>query len=511
MHLPGDDRAQSVVIGSLLIFTILILAFSAYQAFAVPNQNAQVESQHFQDVQAQFSELRSSVVNSVGSDQTRSAVVDLGPEYPSRILALNPPPASGSLETTDADRVEFADETNLCSGAGDPAPTSRSLVYTTRYNEFGEPVAVGYENRFVAREFESGVRFDDQRLVRSVDGGTDEINLILLNRSVSENGVNTYAFDIDGSTRHTRTVTNPTITLPSRYEDTTWEDDILGDRTDVTVSDAGQGRVELAFDGGDYEVSCAVVGLNGDPAFEPPGSDDEDRSTFDTRWIEADGEPIDDSTITANPGGNVTFTAEIRGRDSGNPVVDKPLSCDDVDIAGDTEAFESCDFPAGSTTNVQGRVDVDIEIAAGNAANDGDSLEVYITAGDDSDLVVMEVEEDSPPTATINDSRDNSDCDLNPAGNCEGNPDPDYAEFEVDWSATDDKGIQSVTLELVDDGDTVVDSTNPEASGTSASGTETLREEGGYGDDYTIRLTVTDSTGQEDIERRDVTADGNDP
>jgi len=271
MSLWVDRRGQSVVIGSLLIFTFLILAFSSYQAFVVPSQNQQVEAEHFQETEEQFSMLRSEVVNSVDSGETRSTAVELGVEYPTRRIALNPPPAAGRLATTDPGDVEFDTGEDVCRDGG--TPTTRSLVYTPGYNEYEAPEALGYENRVVSREFRSG-RFDEQRLVRESSGGNDRISLFLLTGEVSETGIAAYSLEVNGSGQHTITLTDPTITIPSRFDATTWENEILADRSDVTVTPAATGdRVELDFDGGDYEVSCAVVGLDSDPAFTPPADD----------------------------------------------------------------------------------------------------------------------------------------------------------------------------------------------------------------------------------------------
>jgi hypothetical protein len=265
MELRGDERAQSVVIGSLLVFTIIVLSFSAYQAFSVPSQNAEIEAEHFQDVEDQFSELRTSVVNAVGSDVSHSTAIDLGTRYPSRAIALNPPPAAGRLRTTDPGDVEFDTDEDVCrTGAG--TPTSRSLVYRPGYNEFQQPESIGYESRLVSRQFRDGSLFD-QRLVRS--GSPSEIDLYLLTGAVDENGVNTYSLELNATDEYTTTLTDPTITMPSRFEAATWNDEILSDRSAVTATNDGD-RVKLDFSGGEYRVSCAVVGLEADPGFTPP-------------------------------------------------------------------------------------------------------------------------------------------------------------------------------------------------------------------------------------------------
>lgn len=269
----SDERGQSVVIGSLLIFAILIVAFSAYQAFAVPTQNAQVESQHFQTVEDQFAELRTNVVNAVGSDETRSTAIDLGVRYPSRAVALNPPPAAGQLETTERATVSIPSTSeNVCRRGGGTA-YSRTLEYDPGYNEFRQPESIGYENRLVARQFEDGSLFD-QRLVRS--GSPTEIDLYLLTGEVDVNGVDAYSLEVNASDAYTTTLTDPTIIVPSRFDAGTWNDTILDERDDVTADPVAgdDDRVRLEFTGGSYEVSCAVVGLNGEPAFTPPQDSD---------------------------------------------------------------------------------------------------------------------------------------------------------------------------------------------------------------------------------------------
>lgn len=265
------ERAQSVVIGSLLIFAIIVLAFSGYQAFAVPNQNAQVEVDHYQTVEEQFSELRTNVINAVDSDETRSTSIKLGTRYPSRMVALNPPPASGRLETTDQASVEIPSPTeNICHENGGNVH-SRSLVYEPGYHEYHEAESISYENRIIGSTFRDGAVYD-QRLVRSAS--PDEISLYLLTGDVDENGVDAYSLEVNASHEYTTSVSALTIVVPSQHTVDTWNDEIFADRGDVTVTSASGDRVRLAFTGGPYEVSCAVVGLDGDPAFVPPAENE---------------------------------------------------------------------------------------------------------------------------------------------------------------------------------------------------------------------------------------------
>lgn len=267
MKSGADERGQSVLVGSILVFALLIVSFSTYQAVVVPGQNAEVEFDHSQRVEGQFSEFRGNVVNAVESGTERSTTFSLGPQYPVRTLALNPPPPAGRLSTSEAGTVEI-DGAEVCR-TGD-APVSRSLVFEPGYNEYETAEAVVYEYGVVAATFRDG-----GTIVRSQTHGTDgEFDLTLLTGEVSASRVGSVGVDVEASHRYAETVDAPTVTLPSRFDAATWETEILANRSDVaSVTDAGDGRVEIAF-ADPVEISCAVAGLNGEPAFEPPTEPD---------------------------------------------------------------------------------------------------------------------------------------------------------------------------------------------------------------------------------------------
>jgi hypothetical protein len=332
MVFRGDERGQPVQIGFILLFGILVLAFSSYQAFVVPQQNAEVEFTHSQTVQDEFSELQSTVVNAVGNDDDRSIGISLGVQYPSRLVALNPPPATGSIETTEPRDVEIAGTTDPVCRADGGTATSQSLVYTPGYNEYREAESTIYENTFVTRTFQDGAVYGDQQLVKTVDSGPDKIDLLLLNGSVEESGTNNVNIRVNGTHRYSTTVSNPTITLPSEFTVAEWRNEILAERSDVDVTGGGGGRVQLDFTGGEYRVSCAVVGLNGDPAFVPPSSSATDggNATYDVRWdvskIIAENGPVrnsDNADIEIDSGATVNspgFFVDATNRSSGAPI-----------------------------------------------------------------------------------------------------------------------------------------------------------------------------------------------
>ena len=387
MSLWVDRRGQSVVIGSLLIFTFLILAFSGYQTFIVPSQNQQVEAEHFQETEEQFSTLRSNIINSIDSEETRSTAIELGTGYPVRQIALNPPPAAGRLTTTEPGEVTFDGVSeNVCRADGG-TPTTRSLVYTPGYNEYGAPEALGYENRVVSGEFRSG-RFDEQRLVRESSSGNDRISLFLLNGSVDEYGVNTYSLEVNASRQHTTELTNPIITIPSRFDATTWRNEILADYSDVTVTSVpADDRVTLTFNGGDYDVSCAVAGLDRDPAFTPPddggdGGGGGGSTAYSVSWESPNGEPgtkscsADDCTLDESAG-SVELTAKTDPKAQGAPV---EFSVSDQSVAKVSPGSNNTGVNGKTTTTLIGQSNGTAQVFASSSGS-GDVINFTIIQG----------------------------------------------------------------------------------------------------------------------------------
>jgi hypothetical protein len=396
MVFRGDERGQSVVIGSLLVFTILVLSFSGYQAFVVPQQNAEVEADHHRTVEDQFAELRTNVVNAVESDATRSTTIDLGATYPSRAIALNPPPAAGRLDTHrvgDVEVMEGGTTKNVCSDGA--TPRTRSLVYTSNYNEYRPPQSIGYENRVVSRDYRAGTLFD-QRLV---DSGT--ISLYLLTGEVNANGVDTYSLELNASREYTTTLEDPTVRVPSRFDNDTWNDDILGDGYNVSATPASGDRVRLNFTGGEYEVSCAVIGLNGEPTYTPPsdGSEAIGDAAYEVRWRDASGEngttaPCSDMECTLDA--NVSKTLD--------------LTAETIPTAEDaTVRFTVSDSTVGTVTPATNETGSAGQTATTLRAEANGSVKIYAASGGSGDIIDITVENFVPISisAVFTDSNEN--------------------------------------------------------------------------------------------------------
>ena len=229
MEARGDDRAQAVQIGAVLLFGILIISFATYQAFVVPNQNRQVEFDHSQAVQGDLQELRNAIVSMAGDGTGKSVSITMGTRYPSRLVAINPGPVVSSLRTdgtTDGHVNVSVDNATTTGETGDfwsgraHNYTTGSLVYRPQYNVYdGAPVTV-YENTALVNEFRDGnVTIAGQRLLSG-----NRITLVTLNGSLSRSRSGTTSVDVSPVSASTRTVAvtnesageNVTIRVPTR-------------------------------------------------------------------------------------------------------------------------------------------------------------------------------------------------------------------------------------------------------------------------------------------------------
>jgi hypothetical protein len=113
------------------MFGILILALTTYQAAIVPEQNAQTEFQHFEEVRDELIQLRNSISTAGQSDVSQFPSVILGTNYQTRTVTINPPAPAGTLQTSDAYNITISNGTEEY----DKNITTRFLEYQPGYNE----------------------------------------------------------------------------------------------------------------------------------------------------------------------------------------------------------------------------------------------------------------------------------------------------------------------------------------------------------------------------------------
>lgn len=161
-----DKRGVSAVIGFILIFGILVLLLTTYQAAIVPQQNAQTEFEHFEDNKNEMVELRNAISDSGQNDFSRFTSVNLGTNYQTRLLTINPPPPAGTLQTHDAPPIKIWNTSNR--EASPQNVSTKFIEYQPGYNELNTG-PVWYEHSVLyldERDRGNGVSIiEDQNLI----------------------------------------------------------------------------------------------------------------------------------------------------------------------------------------------------------------------------------------------------------------------------------------------------------------------------------------------------------
>jgi len=349
MRFSRDRRGQSVVVGTVILFGFLILALSLYQVQVVPQENSDIEFDHSQQVEGEFLDLRNAVLSASRTGAGRSTSLKLGTRYPQRTFALNPPPASGQLSTTESRELRIENVTvegdrnvveyweNRTERDGAIAFNTSSLRYSPRYNEYRNAPDLVYEHSLAVAEFEDTVL---SRSGQTAVDGDNQIRLTALDGDVDESGVERTSLDPETLSQSRRSVRlNSTGTdsivleLPTDVSteqneslEQQWRDrlDLSADES-VTVAD---GTVRIELNGTEsYRLELGKVGLGTD--------------------VSAPDES--DGYITEVSSDNGVAVAEVRDR------YNNPVEGAEVDIAVDGTVEET------AQTNDEGRISYEVD------------------------------------------------------------------------------------------------------------------------------------------------------
>ena len=443
----ADDRGQAIQIGAIILFSFVVIGFSLYQATVVPDQNAQVEFNHNQEVQQDMLELRGGVLSAGSSGSGTTTTVQLGTQYPARIFAVNPGPPSGSLRTVDpgggstvtiANAEAGNDETaDFWSGTGSPREyTTRGLHYQPNYNEYRQAPETVYENTVVYNRGPNGgvsVR-TSQQLVSG-----RELDLTVLLGSYQASQSESTSIDISSPANEPRTVAvqprgDPiNVTVPTGLSEPVWTELL---------------EPEFVANGGYVDGSSVTVrgGI----------------LSFEFRETDGAGDPI-------------TYELRVPAAGVGTGVVD-PTAAYVTDVSGNGTSI-----PEGGTQQVVAEVrnefngpESGVSTCAGSSipgSNSGSLRSTTATTGEDgrvSFVYVAPDDVDQTRTATVTVGFGADGCDGS------GNPEPSapaeaVAEFEVDVLNTDGSGggSQPENYFELDDG-----STNEPPKAVDVSGSE---------------------------------------
>ena len=373
MSFIHDRRGQSVVIGTVILFGFLIVALAVYQAQVVPQENAQVEFEHSQEVEGDFVDLRNSILSAGRSGDARSTSVKLGTRYPQRTFFVNPPPATGQLSTTDERelRIENANVTGGKNVEGywneqlegdDVLFNTRSLRYSPDYNEFRESPDLIYEHSFAVAEFDGAVLGRTGQT--AVNADRNRVRLIELDGQLRASGVDRESIDPD-TVSHTRRsvmlesendnepiiLRLPTDVSAERADDlaTAWERELGGVVEEITV-EGEEVRIELDGQEG-YRLELGKVGVGTGVSRTSEEYITKISSEREAAVVEVRDEynnPVEDADVEIFVDGN---SEEVRGTDEDGRIVYVPGSRQSairMEINDGDENWESVEFPAGT-------------------------------------------------------------------------------------------------------------------------------------------------------------------
>lgn len=266
-----DKRGVSAVIGFILIFGILVLALTTYQAAIVPQQNAQTEFEHFEDNRDELIEFRDAVSTAGQSNVSQFPNIKLGTNYQTRLFTINPPPPSGTIQTSETYNITISDS----NGENTKNISTRFVEYRPGYNE----ISVGstwYEHSvlYLDEREQSGQNIiRDQNIVSS--SGT--ITITALQNPFQETRTGRVTLELypqeqiadddfpDGD--------NLKVTIPTRLNGSDYWDDELDDTTiyqGVDDYEGADGVYEVKLDNVDSDdLRVNTVGIQDKPNEDP--------------------------------------------------------------------------------------------------------------------------------------------------------------------------------------------------------------------------------------------------
>jgi hypothetical protein len=291
-----DTRAVAPLIGFILLFGIGVIAFSGYQAVQVPQQNAETEFQHHQDVQNELIVVRNAILRAGQQNQSQVESVQLGTAYRERVLALNPPDPTGTLRTKGPYNIIIDNGTE----SEKIKIKTRFIEYQNGYNELNiEPIR--YDNSVLYLNDPEGaesVVFEDQSLIR--DDGTVAITALQNPFQQSTTGRVTLELYPTTSSPEELPDGELNVTVPTQLSATYWneslakttlpeEDYSVRSATDAYPDNGDIRGLELRIDKDNITIN--TVGINSAPdGFTTPnserGGDDSSSGTGDDDYID---------------------------------------------------------------------------------------------------------------------------------------------------------------------------------------------------------------------------------
>ncbi|WP_372910677.1 Ig-like domain-containing protein [Salinigranum sp.] len=368
--LREDDRAQSLQIGAILLFGILIIGLSIFQTVVVPQENGRVEFNGYAETTEDLVTFRNDILTAGTQGGQQAESLKTGVRYPPRAVLINPGPPVGSVGTTPAENVTIS---GVVAVSGEPRNvqgvwntsergaqnySTRSLVFTPAYNEITVP-SVELSGDGAYRLTGNGPLALTER--RAIVGNT--ITLVTVDGDL-RTGSLTSSVAASPASVATRSVTvtgdrgaDFTVTLPVPGNDTeaaaqAWNDSAAAttlDRNPNVVSREVNGsRVDVTLDGSrTYTLRLARVVVH-----------DKADSGVDTDTDPQYLVPLTSNGTEVATSGSRDVTVEVRDRYN-NPLggVDVDFTANGGDIDGSSTVTTDADGTATVAFNISDGTD----------------------------------------------------------------------------------------------------------------------------------------------------------
>lgn len=275
MGFRDAERGQAIQVGAILLFGILIIMLSTYQATVVPQQNARVEYNAYQGATDDMVSLRDGMATAATEGTTAGTTVQTGTTYPARTVFVNPGTPSGTISTQSAPNVtldgvraaqsEPENVREFWNATSGTYETNR-VRFTPSYNEFdASPVGIAGQGVY---------RLPESRVLPISSGSSIRGNTITLVTARGDLGaggrsVSVSAEPVSAASR-TVTITGTgatfNVTVPTPIPATAWNDtvapDVVANPNVMKTSPVGDDSVRITFNGSrQYELRLAAVEL----------------------------------------------------------------------------------------------------------------------------------------------------------------------------------------------------------------------------------------------------------
>ena len=272
-----DTRGVSEVIGTILMFGLLISLVVILQVYAVPVHNEKIEFEHNERVQQDLIQLDDEIVETGNSGRPGTTQVELAARYPARFFLLNPPVGAGSIETLPAGDLVISNAVSASAdnywNGDDRAFTTRAIRYRPNYNEFRNAPVTIYEHGTLVNVFDSATRGAGDGTF--IDG--NRITLVTIDGELSLARSSAMALETVplSAPMQSLTVTNASgekveLTLPTQFSAADWqallEEQLVSNggsiESAVLTPGTPHNTLTVTLAPGAYELRMARVGVS---------------------------------------------------------------------------------------------------------------------------------------------------------------------------------------------------------------------------------------------------------